>query len=48
MRWPGPYIHDGSLATLEEVIDCYNRGGNRNLYLDAELRPLHPEEPGRL
>jgi cytochrome c peroxidase len=23
----GPYMHDGSLATLEEVIDHYDRGG---------------------
>ena len=34
-------MHDGSLATLEEVIDFYDRGGNANLYLDEELRPLH-------
>ncbi|MGI9419274.1 MAG: cytochrome-c peroxidase [Geminicoccaceae bacterium] len=24
-----PYMHDGSMATLEQVIDFYNRGGNR-------------------
>lgn len=24
-----PYMHDGSLATLDQVIDFYNRGGNR-------------------
>ena len=36
-----PYMHDGSLATLEDVIDYYDRGGNRNQYLDAELHPLH-------
>lgn len=36
-----PYMHDGSLSTLEEVIDYYNRGGNRNPHLDAELRSLH-------
>ncbi len=35
-----PYMHDGSLATLEDVIDYYDRGGNRNPYLDTELRPL--------
>ena len=35
-----PYMHDGSLATLEEVIEYYNRGGNRNPHLDTELRPL--------
>ena len=35
-----PYMHDGSLATLEDVIEFYNRGGNANPYLDTELRPL--------
>jgi cytochrome c peroxidase len=36
-----PYMHDGSLATLEEVVEYYDRGGNRNPSLDAELQPLH-------
>lgn len=35
-----PYMHDGSLATLEDVVEYYDRGANRNPYLDAELRPL--------
>ena len=35
-----PYMHDGSLATLEEVIEFYDRGGNGNPYLDPEIRPL--------
>jgi len=35
-----PYMHDGSVATHEEVIEFYNRGGNPNPYLDPELRPL--------
>ncbi|MBY5945715.1 cytochrome-c peroxidase [Photobacterium rosenbergii] len=25
----GPYMHDGSMATLEQVVEFYNRGGNR-------------------
>jgi cytochrome c peroxidase len=36
-----PYMHDGSLATLEDVIEYYDRGGNRNPGLDPELHPLH-------
>jgi cytochrome c peroxidase len=36
-----PYMHDGSIATLEDVVEYYDRGGNRNPGLDAELRPLH-------
>jgi len=35
-----PYMHDGSKPTLEEVIDFYDRGGNPNLNLDREIRPL--------
>ena len=36
-----PYMHDGSIATLEHVIEFYNRGGNPNPYLDSELRRLN-------
>jgi cytochrome c peroxidase len=35
-----PYMHDGSLVTLIEVVDYYDRGGNTNPGLDVELRPL--------
>ena len=34
-----PYMHDGSLASLEAVIDFYDRGGNPNPHLDDEIRP---------
>lgn len=36
-----PYMHDGSLKTLEEVVALYDRGGDHNPHLDEELRPLH-------
>ncbi|MGN6545681.1 MAG: cytochrome-c peroxidase [Aureliella sp.] len=35
-----PYMHDGSLKTLEEVIDYYDKGGEANRYLDEEIFPL--------
>jgi cytochrome c peroxidase len=35
-----PYMHDGSLATLEEVVEFYNRGGAKNPHLDRMLEPL--------
>ncbi len=35
-----PYMHNGSLATLEEVVEFYNQGGKRNPNLDPEIRPL--------
>jgi cytochrome c peroxidase len=39
-------MHDGSVQTLDEVIDYYDRGGNRNSHLDPELHPLRlsPDE----
>jgi cytochrome c peroxidase len=45
-----PYMHDGSLTALEEVIEYYDRGGNQNPRLDRELRPLRltAEEKGAL
>ncbi|MEX1042125.1 MAG: cytochrome c peroxidase [Pirellulaceae bacterium] len=36
-----PYMHDGSLKTLEEVVEFYNKGGNPNPYQDHRLRPLN-------
>jgi cytochrome c peroxidase len=33
-----PYMHDGSFATLEEVVDFYSEGGRRAPNLDAEIR----------
>jgi cytochrome c peroxidase len=35
-----PYMHDGSLQTLEEVVDFYDKGGRDNPQIDAEMRPL--------
>jgi cytochrome c peroxidase len=35
-----PYMHDGSLQTLEEVVEYYDRGGNINPHLDADVRRL--------
>lgn len=35
-----PYMHDGSLPTLEAVIDLYDRGGIDRPSRDAEIHPL--------
>lgn len=35
-----PYMHDGSLATLREVIEFYNRGGIPNPGRSGRLSPL--------
>jgi cytochrome c peroxidase len=37
----GPYMHDGSMKTLEEVVEHYNKGGIANDQLDEEIYPLH-------
>lgn len=36
-----PYMHDGSMSSLEQVVDYYDRGGNPNPTLNPLIRPLH-------
>jgi len=36
-----PYMHDGSLATLEEVVQLYNQGGEPNEWLSDKIVELH-------
>lgn len=35
-----PYMHDGSLQTLWDVMDHYNKGGETNPFLDGGIEPL--------
>ena len=35
-----PYMHDGSLATLEDVVEFYSDGGRSNPNLDPDVRKL--------
>jgi cytochrome c peroxidase len=35
-----PYMHDGSLKTLKDVVDFYVGGGSSNPYLDKLIKPL--------
>ncbi len=50
----GPYMHNGGFATLLEVIEFYNRGGNFCRFNDADLDPdiqslgLTPAQKGQL
>jgi cytochrome c peroxidase len=41
-----PYMHDGSLATLDDVVEFYDKGGRKNPNLFPIIRPigLSPEE----
>lgn len=35
-----PYMHNGSLSTLKEVVEFYNQGGIANETLDPLIKPL--------
>jgi cytochrome c peroxidase len=37
----GPYMHDGHLKTLKDVVDFYAGGGNSNPGLDPEMKKIH-------
>ena len=36
-----PYMHDGSLKTLSEVVDFYDKGGNPNKNLDEKMKKVN-------
>jgi cytochrome c peroxidase len=36
-----PYMHDGKLKTLNDVVQFYEGGGNSNPYLDKDMKPIH-------
>lgn len=35
-----PYMHDGSIPTLRDVVVFYNDGGLKNPWLDPKIKPL--------
>jgi cytochrome c peroxidase len=37
----GPYMHDGKLKTLKDVVDFYAGGGNSNAFLDKRMSAIH-------
>lgn len=39
-----PYMHDGSIGTLEEVVQFYVEGGKRNPHISELMRPLELTE----
>jgi cytochrome c peroxidase len=36
-----PYMHDGSVTTLREAVELYDRGGVKNPWLSPDVKPLH-------
>lgn len=45
-----PYMHDGSLTTLEAVVDHYNTGGHHHKNKSKHVKPMHlsDHEKGQL
>lgn len=43
-----PYMHDGSMTSLEEVVDYYDKGGDQNRFVDAAIFPLHFTEQEKI
>jgi cytochrome c peroxidase len=41
IEFTSPYMHDGSLTTLEEVIDFYDLGGKNHRAKSKWIKPLH-------
>src|SRR5205823_6340816 len=45
-----PYMHDGSVPTLQDVVQHYNHGGDPNPNLSKKIFPLKlkPDEVGAI
>lgn len=41
VAFTGPYMHDGSIKTLAEVVEHYDKGGDSNRLMDTQIFPLH-------
>ncbi|NOT84491.1 MAG: cytochrome-c peroxidase [Methylococcaceae bacterium] len=54
IAFTAPYMHDGSIKTLAEVVEHYDKGGNRSeqgsRFIDTEIFQLHltPQEKADL
>lgn len=44
VEYTAPYMHDGSIATLDEVIEHYNSGGAGHRHQSKFVQPLHLTE----
>ncbi len=43
-----PYMHDGSLKTLEEVVEHYVKGGTKNKWLSDKIRQFKATEQDKM
>ncbi|HEC19686.1 MAG TPA: c-type cytochrome [Gammaproteobacteria bacterium] len=40
LKYTAPYMHNGMIKTLPEVIAFYNRGGDNDRHKDSRMKPL--------
>jgi cytochrome c peroxidase len=40
LKYTAPYMHNGMIKTLEDVIAFYNRGGGNDVNKDPRIKPL--------
>ena len=40
LKYTAPYMHNGMIKTLEDVVEFYNRGGGDDPNRDSKLKPL--------
>ncbi len=45
LKYTAPYMHNGMLKTLADVIEFYNNGGGKDKNKDALLKPLNLTKP---
>ncbi len=41
LKYTAPYMHNGAIATLSEVVDFYDRGGGNDSRKSKQLKPLN-------
>lgn len=44
LKYTAPYLHDGSLETLEDVVELYDKGEHPNVFVSVDIQPLHLTE----
>jgi len=47
MRLTAPYMHNGQLKTIDEVLDYYSKGGSGNPNQDKRIRPFQLSDEER-
>ncbi|PCI29090.1 MAG: photosynthetic protein synthase I [SAR324 cluster bacterium] len=40
LKQTAPYMHNGTLATLDDVVEFYNQGGGKDVNKDPRIKPL--------